>query len=464
MRIRTLLAFLSAALVAPAATAIEFNEIARFDVSFAFASDLDPDDEISDDNPQFIGTNPLGVAWNGSKLYLAGHDNFGSSLLPIGLIEVLNPTRTGTNALTSADFSAAFGQIFQPAGRGYTNLELSGDRLAAAYDGGSPGSSDAFQLFDTTDNSLVWDLTAAGLTARGGAGVSFDPGFEGADASPDVAYTAFGSGRRGLLDRETGQVIYSLTTDPLGFQWLPDTVPGGNIARDMAFDPATGDIYVRRNNDVDAADRTGVNSTDNRRTIFDDASDSGAFKLGQKLEFIGGTSDGDVIIFNDSVGATTDQAFLDVVKVIDTNGVEQTATFNLLDGLTGADIGPGAGIYDFDYDPTTNTLAVLDFFNRNVFIFEVGAGVAPLVGDYNRDGAVNAADYTVYRDNLGDSVVNPGDGADGNENGVIDTGDYAFWADNYGASASSAVATPEPTAAALALVTLAGLAMRRRRG
>ncbi len=269
-----------ASMIATVARTIEFNEIARFDVSFAFASDLDTEDEILDDNPKFIGTNPLAVAWNGSKLYLAGHDNFGSSLLPIGLIEVLNPTRTGINDLEDADFSAKFGDIFQPSGRGYTGLELSGNQLAASYDNGGnnppEGTANAIQLFDTTDNSLIWDLTAAGLTSRGGAGVNFDPGFNGSSASQGVAWTTFGSGRRALQDAADGTTTYGLSADPLGFQWLPDAAPGGNIARDLAFDPDTGDVYVRRNNDIDAADRSGDNDTTNRRTIVDDASDAGA--------------------------------------------------------------------------------------------------------------------------------------------------------------------------------------------
>lgn len=439
--------------------AIEFNEIARFDVSFAFASDLVPDDGSVDDNPKYIGTNPLGVAWNGSKLYLAGHDNFGSSLLPIGLIEVLNPTRTGEVDLEDADFSEMFGAIFQPTGRGYTNLELQGNRLAAGYDEGS-NTSNAIQLFDTDNNTLVWDLSAAGIVARGGAGLNFDPGFNGSGPSQGVAWTAFGSGRRALQDTSDGSSDYLLSGDPLGFQWLPDTVPGGNIARDMAFDPDTGNIYVRRNNDVDAADRSGDNATINRRTIVDDPTDAGAFKLGQKIEFIGNTEDGDLLIYNDSSVATTDQPFVDVVKVVDTDGVAQTATFNLLGGLSGADIGDGAGIYDFDYDPDSNTLAVLDFYNRNVFIFSVGAGTPLLIGDYNDDEIVNIADYTVWRNTLGATVAAPFDGADGNGNGVVDAGDYTEWKNHFGETtdfgALSTTSVPEPSTALLAVV-VAGL-------
>ena len=86
--------------------------------------------------------------------------------------------------------------------------------------------------------------------------------------------------------------------------------------------------------------------------------------------------------------------------------------------------------------------------------------VASLAGDYNGDGTVDAADYTVYRDTLGNSVT-AGEGADGNGNGVIDPGDYTVWSNNFGASSATASAVPEPAAAVLALLAIAGLAARR---
>ena len=46
-----------------------------------------------------------------------------------------------------------------------------------------------------------------------------------------------------------------------------------------------------------------------------------------------------------------------------------------------------------------------------------------ILGDYNHNGVVDAADYTVWRDSLGKAVA-VGVGADGNGNGLIDAGDY----------------------------------------
>ncbi len=84
----------------------------------------------------------------------------------------------------------------------------------------------------------------------------------------------------------------------------------------------------------------------------------------------------------------------------------------------------------------------------------------PLAGDYNHDGTVDQADYTVWADSYGDSGVNLL--ADGNGDGVIDQADYTVWADHYGDSLPSALATvPEP--ATFTLIALAGLMLNRRR-
>jgi hypothetical protein len=78
----------------------------------------------------------------------------------------------------------------------------------------------------------------------------------------------------------------------------------------------------------------------------------------------------------------------------------------------------------------------------------LGYALVSITGDYNHDGIVDAADYTVWRDTLGQSVY-PGTGADGNDNGIVDQGDYDVWTTNFGHSQSgsgvaSAGTVPEP--------------------
>lgn len=84
----------------------------------------------------------------------------------------------------------------------------------------------------------------------------------------------------------------------------------------------------------------------------------------------------------------------------------------------------------------------------------VAAGVAPpnLEGDYNGDGRVDAADYTVWRNNLGDATE-----ADINFNGDgggIGSSDYTWWKRRFGNTSSgtggvavgSGATVPEPAA------------------
>jgi hypothetical protein len=77
-----------------------------------------------------------------------------------------------------------------------------------------------------------------------------------------------------------------------------------------------------------------------------------------------------------------------------------------------------------------------------------------LVGDYNRDGVVDSADYVVWRQTVG-SVTELA--ADGSRNGVIDPADFDLWKANFGAIASPAASAqliPEPSAWLLAAMGL----------
>jgi hypothetical protein len=66
--------------------------------------------------------------------------------------------------------------------------------------------------------------------------------------------------------------------------------------------------------------------------------------------------------------------------------------------------------------------------------------IQPLAGDYNRSGAVDAADFVVWRKTNG-TVVPPFSGADGNGNGVVDQADYLIWRANFHSSPSTTAAS-----------------------
>jgi arabinogalactan endo-1,4-beta-galactosidase len=91
-----------------------------------------------------------------------------------------------------------------------------------------------------------------------------------------------------------------------------------------------------------------------------------------------------------------------------------------------------------------------------------------LAGDYNDNGVVDAADYTVWRDHLGQNFQLPNE-VDGVSPGIVTAADYTEWKLRFGdmlagsGSIAQAIAVPEPAGGTLAVVTLVWLAIRTDR-
>ncbi|TWT90204.1 hypothetical protein Mal64_05880 [Pseudobythopirellula maris] len=95
--------------------------------------------------------------------------------------------------------------------------------------------------------------------------------------------------------------------------------------------------------------------------------------------------------------------------------------------------------------------------------------VAPLLqGDFNGDGSVDAADFTVWRDNLGgnNSALNGAGDESGASFGVVDMADYDMWVAQFGQQLDSPGETSVPEPGTLVLLAVAAVlpTRRRRRG
>jgi hypothetical protein len=96
---------------------------------------------------------------------------------------------------------------------------------------------------------------------------------------------------------------------------------------------------------------------------------------------------------------------------------------------------------------------------------------ASVLGDYNSDGRVDAADYTVWREKLGAPAGSLANRNPANS-GPISAADYTYWKSRFGATSGAGsggieltvASVPEPTVGYLAIVgcTIIGSVFRRR--
>lgn len=117
----------------------------------------------------------------------------------------------------------------------------------------------------------------------------------------------------------------------------------------------------------------------------------------------------------------------------------------------------GARAPDWDFSSAS---VLIDPDANQVLLTGVATVLNP--ADFNNDGLVDAADYTVWRDSL-DQMVAPFTSADADGDGHVTHADYRIWAANYGAigGPSSALSAPEPCVFCLLGVTLLASSVHR---
>jgi hypothetical protein len=326
-------------------------------------ADVDLSSTANSANAEFIGSNPSAVAWDGNNAWLGGYNNSGVTA-NTGIVR-LNNVLSGTTG-----FGTAFATLSTPNARGISGLAIQDTTLAASLDTGA-GSGDSVRSFNATTGAQNWrigDAAAGNDSTRRGNGVAFDPGFNGAGTNQGVAYLSIGSGRRHLLNTGTGVYINGQNAGA-----IINTSVGSTTWRDLAFDPATGDLYGRESNRIVKGVRNGDNTFTGGGTTIIGGLTVAAGVDTQNIAFINTalTGVGNFLIVNDRSSGAGGQTFGNVVKAFDTSGNALSLSF-----AGGFSPLTGNGAYDFAFSSSNNTLAISDFSNRRLYVFGVAAATA----------------------------------------------------------------------------------------
>ncbi len=320
-------------------------------------------------NPTQLGGNPSSITIDGSTVYVGASGSTGR------IAQILN-------ALSTPGVGAVFGAGTGGTSSGWTGLDLQGGQLVGVESNGGTPRLRSFTVGSIV-NGYAGDWTALPATFAGTSGqnrwdgIAFDPGFGGSGGG--VAGMARGAGRRMLANAADGSVIYSNSggADP-GFIYSTSET----TVRDVDFDPDNGDIFVRTEAGVWRGNRTGVNSivrpsdsaagAEKIVTLTQNTAANNNLKL---LDNLGGTTD--YIILNDKSGTLgTTNPFASVVKLFTSSGAIEPAIFLNATGSLPFTPATGSstqtGIFDFAWDSATETLAISDFSNNQIYLFRTG--------------------------------------------------------------------------------------------
>jgi hypothetical protein len=346
-----------------------------------------------------------------------------------------------------SELDAAFGRIRGDGGLELAltgNLEAGGNAIVVFFDvraGGAvastlPGGFGVLGAFggQRTDDWGTDIDGGEGIFSPSGPSI-LDPGF-----NPDFAIefnVADGNRHVNVIDMAVGGNDPSLVNRDVYLGPTPELSPA--VTQDYYRDGgATFSGQVRH--DFFNANDAGVNGFDTNNPpgpLGDPLSAMYALEYALSPEFVDADPDRPIHVM----------AFI-------TNGGGDFLSNQFLPGLGGPNNLGGTG------NPGGEPLFDAREFPGNQF-FTIPARVR---GDYNGNGVVDAADYTTWRNSLGE-LVEIGEGADGDRDGEIDLDDYLEWKARYGNTAvsgsGSAVLAPEPAGVLLALFGLVAMAAVR---
>ncbi len=282
--------------------------------------------------------------------------------------------------------------------------------------------------FITLTGANTGNNTLASLIGNAGAA-----DIDAAATTPEVAAAeaAEGYGTVGIQKTGAGKWILS-----------------GNNTYNWATNVEAGTLLVN-------GAQTGTGLT----TVSNGAAFGGTGQIGGGLTMLEGS-----IFASAFAGGTIDA--LNVLGNVDLSALANTLS------ITGSGVGSSwtlltyAGMLTGTFESTPGYTVNYGSGSNSLITISAAAG---LIGDYNGNGKVDAADYTVWRNNLGGSGTTLGVNRDPANLGVVSTADYNSWKANFGAMAGAGGggigggAVPEPASLVLVGIAFAAAGCSRRR-
>jgi hypothetical protein len=386
-----------------ASAQVSFTHLKSVDLSSYFPTNGQQGDLASD------------VAFDGANLYIAGMSTANSLAESVGVLKISNVLSLNVNAwgytplitLTQAGQSRSSYVVYHD---GFLYL---GTGLG---DGGNVATRTGIRKYDAQTGTQVsgWNGTGVVLPSNLDLNnpptraecIEIDPGYQGREQSLAVL-----ARERGIIFRRAftdGSALPNILSQP--FRDCTSNPPTGSTTgmRDITFSPE-GDAYLRVDNSIFYAPRTGQNTVDQNRAcqIFDFSSDN-PFQVLINIHYLRTPTGSNFLIYNRRGTSPP----LNKVFIATGSGAAWTPYTE----LTGDEPLPNGS--------TPNP------FGGNIFNFTSGFGPDPSKGDVNLDGIVDDADLLAILFAFGSSDA----AVDVNSDGVVDDADLLTVLFNFGSS------------------------------
>jgi len=372
----------------------------------------------------FIGNNPSSIAFNGTDLFVGGFANY-STVIPAVQIVQIQDFLLSTAGRSFAVVEGSDAAVPTPVTnfRGWTGLDWDSERgLLGTVDYGTSGASNQIRVFNykpSTQGGFLstLNLKATSIDLRGIAGPSWDRGYNGQGFGADgpiVAsvldpFTGPAEEKNGpfghILPPEPGLTDPVPNLDSFNVAYFPPSGPAliqpdtSTLWRDLDIDPNTGDMAARAANILIIGTRGSDGLISSRVSV---GTDNAPFVSGQNVAILHGLDGGtDLVVYNDRPSTAGGQAFTDVVKLVTKDG--SPVSLSIVDSSgTPVALPPGVGYYDFAWDEATQTLCILDFAARDVYVlrpFNGSSCPCDSPANINCDDVLNFFDIAAYIQN-----------------------------------------------------------------